>query len=136
MEKNCVTLETAKKLKVAGFDPQEKTVNWWLVRDEDGFDELFQPSFRPIASRLSGNTAYAAPTAQEIAEDIAYEFVMKGKPAKARKQFYYAERPANRDAEWPLIAGAGPTMAEALASLWLKLQPANSTEHDQETRKG
>ena len=62
MERNVVSLETAKKLKAAGFPPVSM---WHYSEGMDPSDELF-------FTQSSGSTQFdiPAPTAQEIADRL------------------------------------------------------------------
>jgi sugar/nucleoside kinase (ribokinase family) len=134
MEKNVVTLETAKKLVLAGF-PQDTAVAW-IERPRN------KPEYRwELAMPWQGThlkDCPAAPTAQEIADQL--------EPAKLFKQYglltvkhgpkgvpHWPQEGAKAwgaayfiggEAQEPI--GMGDTMAEALAALWIKLQEVQS----------
>jgi hypothetical protein len=103
MESLVVTLETAKKLKAAGF-PQT-TADYWLKQPKW--------AWRVGLDKYSATNRNAAPTAQEIADQLPSY-------AKVRKNVdrYFADAHGLSE---PVVAS---TMAEALALLWLKLQEA------------
>jgi hypothetical protein len=113
MENNTVTLDTARKLKAAGF-PQTTGMIWNRLDLPDYRVE--QRGQRSLAGEL--DVAIAAPTAQEIADHIRtlaggqrieIESMFQGWSAKLAGDSAYLE---------------GSTLAEALAALWLKLQEA------------
>jgi hypothetical protein len=106
MENNVVTLETAKKLKAAGF-PQTSAYMWREFKDGGG--ELQRRRGRQI-----GEFEFAAPTAQEIADQLPEMYAVKkavGEPT------YYTAWDWNMDDKHI----DAPTMAEALAPLYLRL---------------
>ena len=107
MESLVVTLDTAKKLKVVGF-PQDKVVFWWGERPtyEHQPDE-----WQVWTSQWEDRECPAAPTAQEIADQLPAFRVSKDASYSAIFE------PQGRN-----IAVLAPTMAEALAALYLKLQ--------------
>lgn len=106
MEANVVTLETAKKLKAAGF-PQ-KTVFFWAHPNRSNVEWH--------VSRYAGlhrNQTIAAPTTQELADQLPPVRLYKIEDGPGwRAQKYGPKIVIWRDAD---------TMAEALALLWLKL---------------
>lgn len=118
MENNVVSLKTAQKLKTAGF-PQE-TERYWRVF----FNELGEECRSLDYAGHSLSDCYAAPTAQEIVNQL---------PTGSSFQLYsQGDEEAGYDGK-PLYAvdcsdesGMGRTMAEALASLYLKLHEAKS----------
>lgn len=129
MQNNLVTLETAKKLKVAGF-PQEPTKVYWHWAVEEGVSgerigEPLDTRAYSLPEWIGGKVEwFTAPTAQEIADQL---------PSDTRMYMQYGEWKAisptmvdGGNPDRPDIKieanGSGPTMAEALAALWLKLQ--------------
>lgn len=106
MENNVVSLETAKKLRAAGF-PQKAIYRWY--QRQDGTAELQRSNTNPWGEHI-----YAAPTAQEIAN----EFLSSGNT----RLLYYGGK-------WSAVnhrtMGTGTTIGEALADLWLRLQEEN-----------
>lgn len=112
MENNCVTLETAKKLKAAGF-PQKTAVVWESPGTSGRRKLSFLRDIRPLYADLS------APTAQEIADqlhwrDVGIGFLNVTKHPDGWKARYFTG----------VDKGSGiiySTMAEALAALYLKL---------------
>lgn len=117
MENNCVTLETAKKLKAGGF-PQDSAYVWVTG---DGWAQLHSSSavkFMPDGAYLE---LFAAPTAQEIADQLPkdynqgyLEITFAGGPPEASYEDY------GYDGGNQLPCSAD-TMAEALALLFIKL---------------
>jgi hypothetical protein len=116
MENNVVTLETAKKLNAAGF-LSRTTFMWSDLRD--GQPWLWQG--KPVAAVDTGDYRdlgepgtdwVAAPTAQEIADQLDEVEVRHWRG----RYTAWCRSPLSFN---PLEA---PTMAEALALLWLKLQ--------------
>jgi hypothetical protein len=117
MERNVVSLRTAKKLKAAGFAGVSM---WHYSEGMDPSDELFFTQF-------GGSTQLdiAAPTAQEIADQL---------PKKISDYCLFLEygdngslwacyRVVDSKADYMLHVEAD-TMAEALALLWLEITEA------------
>lgn len=112
-----VTLETAQKLKAAGFE-QDDIYLHWLLKDEEG-DTPVNPWLVNVNERTEDDyeETIAAPTAQEIADQLP-------EGVRVVKQFgstYHADTYMTEE-DAPTHSAPGPTMAEALAALWLKLQ--------------
>ena len=111
MERNVVSLETAKKLKAAGFP---RVSMWHYSERMDPPDELF-------FTQSSGSTQFdiAAPTAQEIADQLpGFWSVMNSKVTSNYHAAYHGSSDrVNADAD---------TMVEALALLWLQLHKAEN----------
>jgi len=121
MERTVVSLETAKKLKAAGF-PQIGLDRVWTTSASGAAAGRFTLHYVP-------NTGedYAAPTAQEIADQLP------NKPDFPHDWHLVVERESdgnfsaymNCDTEYDgnELEGysLGDTLAEALAALWLKL---------------
>lgn len=113
MERNFVSLETAKKLEAAGF-PNRTFCSWyqqhvsrapmgeWIIRSDAHWNGL----------AVTKEFWLAAPTAQEIADQLE-DFEVRKYPG------HFTARRRNDLGVAPIDA---PTMAEALAALWLKLQ--------------
>jgi hypothetical protein len=107
MERNVVSLETAKKLKVAGFT---KVSMWHYSERMDPPDELF-------FTQSSSSTQFdiAAPTAQEIADQLpGFWSVMN---SKVTSNYYAAYHGSGGDR----VNAEADTMAEVLANLLLRL---------------
>ena len=117
MERNVVSLETARKLKAVGFP---RVSMWHYSEGMDPPDELF-------FTQSSGSTQFdiAAPTAQEIADQL---------PKRVNEYCLFLEygddetlwagyRSAETKSDYMLHADS---MSEALAMLWLKLHEATS----------
>ena len=118
MESLVVSLETAKKLKAAGF-PQVDHVRYWhrLINHQMTKWSEFKLIDWQSGDDFSEETI-AAPTAQEIADQLPKGvFIAKG----LRYRAWFSETNAH---EWPddLDAYDRDTMAEALAQLYLKLK--------------
>jgi hypothetical protein len=118
MERNVVTLETARKLRAAGF-PQNTQAAWTSFHDGTW---TVIPKYYWIPG---ANAGLAAATAQEIADELPK--VIEGQfdtlglaiwPGADRWEASYMS--ANEDGK----RGVGDTMAEALAALWLRLREA------------
>jgi hypothetical protein len=110
MESLTVTLHTAKKLKAVGF-PEKGVYNFWFAETVDGDDVLaWFGGYGPGAYE----EAYAAPTAQEIADQLPRRILLN----KQDDGRYMADDgvPWSGNEQW------ADTMAEALAALWLKLK--------------
>lgn len=115
MEHLVVSLETAKKLKAAGF-PQKTALLWahptranveWHVSQYAG---------------LHRGQTIAAPTAQEIADQLPAaikdaDLLMS--VVKQESGSHWASYEKSAGGDYSFFAD---TMAEALAQLWLKLQ--------------
>jgi len=107
MERNVVSLETAKKLKAAGFP---RVSMWHYSERMDPPDELF-------FTQSSGSTQFdiAAPTAQEIADQLpGFWSVMNSKVTSNYHAAYHGSGGDRVNAE-------ADTLAEVLANLLLKL---------------
>lgn len=114
MEALVVTLETAKKLKAAGLEIDSPVFGWqmlegeWVIHSWDEIDEDME--------------WYIAFTAQEIADQLLKigRFELKSSNYESRIDAWF----------WPtdlsgrIFYAHGPTMSEALAEIWLKLNPA------------
>jgi hypothetical protein len=109
METLTVTLETAKKLKAAGF-PQETFARY--AEDEHLMVDYINSSKRTEWYEYD----IAAPTAQEIADQLPGQWHIFKKPYLDGTQ--YTARASE-------IFSVAYTMAEALAALWLKLHEAD-----------
>lgn len=114
MENNVVTLETAKKLKAAGFE-QKSAWHWYF----------YQKQWRLgyIGPVVWDDTNLAAPTAQELADQFKGIGMVEIKMSRHNNQSVSAWLNI-QDMSGRLVYGAGDTMAEALAALYLKLKEA------------
>jgi hypothetical protein len=107
MERNVTSLETAKKLKAVGF-PQDVEREWFV--DAEGKATLRNV----MPAGFSGfGLGYAAPTAQEIADQLE-DGVSVDNLTTTNGQYWAQSRSD--------IQAAGTTMAEALAALYLRLK--------------
>jgi hypothetical protein len=133
MEHNVVTLETAKKLKAAGF-PQGQTMLHYSEGMENPND-LFL-----TATSESSQFDMAAPLAQEIADQLPEELPFvpnEDQQEPYRLHIYpwitghwiaaYMNDGGERD---EMFETRAPTMAEALALLWLKLTETGDGKAD------
>jgi hypothetical protein len=117
IERNVVSLETAKKLKASGFSGVSM---WHYSEGMDPSDELFFTQFSGLTQ-----LDIAAPTAQEIADQLPKKisdyclFLEYGDDGS----LWACYRVVDSNADYLLYAEAG-TMAEALALLWLKVNEA------------
>ncbi|OAE01874.1 hypothetical protein [Arthrobacter sp. OY3WO11] len=132
MEVLVVTLETAKKLKAAGF-PQEAPNYWYEFGDtSDGVTHELRTDTKCGFGRYS-----AAPTAQEIADQLPRKLrldapnagtnlMLKIRPTQSSAGWRvgYYNSTTRQDLRKQIVEILAPTMAEALALLWLKLQEA------------
>jgi hypothetical protein len=119
MERNVVHLDTAEKLKAARF-PQEMFMAW--VKFE-AFDEW------KLGPKPADTLHIAAPTAQEIADQLPLSYndadLILGRMDMSHIEsaetdwtaWYWDVRKDTTD-----LGASAPTMAEALALLWLKLK--------------
>ena len=115
MESLVVTLDTAKKLKAAGF-PQQALHHWHT--DEDGLVELKSGNGFTGAG-LKHHESFTAPTAQEIADQLRQ--LLKGQRFEMQTTLRgYVARVQQEGDVW----NEADTMAEALALLYLKLKEA------------
>lgn len=122
MDKLVVSLETAERLRAAKF-PQKSTAKW--AHRGKGWMLLWPNEEWPGIKRT-----LAAPTAQEIADrlpatiDGEYDLLALNIWPTASKEWVTTYDSAN---EGGLVA-TEPTMAEALAALWLKLNEQEATD--------
>ena len=107
MERNVVSLETAKKLKAVGF---RRVSMWHYSEGMDPSDELF-------FTQSSGSTQFdiAAPTAQEIADQLPRSWSVVN--SKVTSSYHAAYHGSGGDR----VNADADTLAEALANLLLKL---------------
>jgi hypothetical protein len=115
MEDLVVSLETAKRLKAAGFD--QRTHFAWH-QDHPFTDESFHlHAFEPDEVQLpTDGERYAAPTAEEVAARLPDDgFALLRLPRSTSPR--YRSNSFARSCE-------ADTMAEALAGLYLKQQAA------------
>lgn len=132
MESLVVSLDTAKKLKAAGF-PQEAYFRYAREYEYNRFKRDGSPTGAKLivdwlhirATEHPGLGSklerIAAPTATEIADQLPYDFGGNQLSAAKDKEswlFRYGSYPE------VVTYGRGDTMAEALAALWLRLQEA------------
>jgi hypothetical protein len=123
VDNNVVTLETAEKLKVAGF-PQETYWHWtwpaktgWVLTHRESGEYYFAPLNAEFEQdQIVQYTS--APTAQEIADKIGF-----GVTLNTVKKGGWSAGGLNVVGYWPRTKGG--TMVEALAALYLELQGAN-----------
>ncbi|HEX6760598.1 MAG TPA: hypothetical protein VF086_19645 [Propionibacteriaceae bacterium] len=107
MERNVVSLETAKRLKAVGFP---RVSMWHYSEGMDPSDELF-------FTQSSGSTQFdiAAPTAQEIADQLPGSWSVVN--SKVTSNYHAAYHGSGGDR----VNVDADTLAEALANLLLKL---------------
>lgn len=110
MESLVVSLETAQKLKAAGFG--QNTWQRWLYGDAE--DRWF------IIPDEDVRFGYAAPTAQEIADQLPPQTSLINSDFSLRKRGGMG----GYETRWQQTYTKADTIAEALANLWLKLQEA------------
>lgn len=126
MEDNYVTLETAKRLKAAGF-PQETVWLWRLHKpsgvhkliervDQEYDDERFSSNNSQHIRFRGENEFFAAPTAQELADQLP-DYV-----TAYRNDYKWWTWDIRESHPLAWNTTQGPTMVEALALLWIKLQ--------------
>jgi hypothetical protein len=130
MESLVVTLETAKKLKAAGFPQARIKMEHWWIQNEEGFVSLEVMGLRsgegdsyfyPRVYENHGWDVYSAPTAQELASRLTWGNHSVQLTLVKRKDGKYAASYAAVDGSASFVEVAD-TMAEALAALWLKLE--------------
>ena len=107
MERNVVSLETAKKLKAVGFP---RVSMWHYSERMDPPDELFFTQ-----SSGSSQLDIAAPTAQEIADRLPGFWSLTN--SKVTSNYYAAYHGSGGDRQ----NAEADTLAEVFASLLLKL---------------
>jgi hypothetical protein len=107
MERNVVSLETAKKLKAVGFP----RVSMWH------YSEGIQPPDELFFTQSSGSTQFdiAAPTAQEIADQLPGLWSVMNSQITSNYHAAYHGSGGER------VNTGADTLAEALANLLLKL---------------
>lgn len=115
MEPLVVTLETAQRLKAAGFTLDEPHMGWqqfegtWIAQDWLEVDEDME--------------WYLAPTAQEIADQLPSIWSI-GSGLNGDYEAYTQDGDGVSEVTDEYTAN-GPTMAEALAALWLTQEPTS-----------
>lgn len=109
MDKNCVTLETARKLKAAGF-PQTTAFYWAVTMTTNPHLSWYDGE---LPEALDGR-AWAAASAQEIADQFRDFGLMTLAQYGGRWEANLSGTPS----------GAADTIAEVLALLWLKVHEA------------
>ncbi len=108
MENNVVTLDTAKKLKAAGFE--QDLAQWRFDNHGKLYGDLMSAEF------------FAAPTAQEIADRLPKVQDWHTLTLAAADDGYAASYEGFvGDMLSSRMNCLAPTMAEALAALWIKL---------------
>jgi hypothetical protein len=104
MNRNVTSLETAQKLKEAGF-PQESAYEW--AQHNAWHLYIAHPRHAYIA----------APTAQELADELPYTVtIWKQGP---NPDSFWGCKNGPRDSDEDMFGA--PTIAEALAALWLAI---------------
>jgi hypothetical protein len=124
MQNNCVTLETAKKLKAAGF-PQDTAYGFDYSSDAPAAAPELEGTRSYYLVESFGSAPIAAPTAQEIADQLPHSVKGKGNleiwswdgPTGRNWSAAYVDR--NNESS---MFSPAPTICEALALLWLKLK--------------
>lgn len=116
MENNCVTLETALKLQVAGF--VQDTYFWYIALDDGAWVRWGKDN---LPDDANGSVRLAAATAQELMDQLPlFTKVVKTDVMPDHELVYYAQ--CNELNQRTVQAD---TICEALAALWLALQEAN-----------
>jgi hypothetical protein len=107
MERNVVSLETAKKLKAVGFP----RVSMWH------YSECMEPPDELFFTQSSGSTQFdiPAPTAQEIADRLPGLWSVMN--SNVTSNYYAAYQSSDGDRK----KAEADTLAEVLANLLLKL---------------
>lgn len=129
MENNVVSLDIARQLKAAGF-PQDKTANWWFPTD-------FKKKTYLLQMRVTHDPSmcFAAPCAQEIADQLPKRLDVKGDDFDQTTLTIWPDgrlwRAGYLSANSHGHDGDAPTMADALANLWLKLNTNKGEDHEQ-----
>lgn len=123
MENNVVSLETAKKLKAAGF-PQGKSAQVWLINNIG--DEVWDLAPGEAKDVLMAHAVnLAAPTAQEIGDEFTtQDHVEITKFGDWIQTIWYHHDEDGINHVDRNIEVTRPTMAEALAALYIKLKEA------------
>lgn len=120
MENNVVTLETAKKLKVAGF-PQHSAYGWGYSQDAPAAAPELEGKITWYLAEGTGFGAIAAPTAQEIMDELIsnrYSSDLKFRPFNAADKSWMLEA----ESQFSLYyIEDDNNIAELLAGAWLKL---------------
>lgn len=118
MERNHVSLESAKRLKTAGF-PQ-KSYSFWY--DDSGPGRAFLADSDYVYLGLEEWHRIAAPTAQEVADELPNE--LQPEIVNGLRQFktFYMHHEGPWEAGYEVFGYVeAETMVEALALLWLKI---------------
>jgi hypothetical protein len=136
MESLVVTLETAKKLKAAGF-PQDTA----FCFDPHSPLPCRKLSSNPKNEVADGKAVITAPTAQELAEQLPSlagrddKFQLQITKATNEYQAWYS--PIDDTTKLShLYFEQGDTIAEALAALWLNLHETSTSSEGLEVDKG
>lgn len=124
MENLVVSLETAKKLKAAGF-PQTSYWHWSVSSPKKAKPtaRLCRPMGDAIYRDDSYNEYIFAPTAQEIADQLPENHVNSRTNRSARLKIFYENNEWTTGYPGDFYVSAS-TMAEALALVWLKSKEA------------
>jgi hypothetical protein len=124
MERNVVTLDTADKLNTAGFpQPLPSEYAWALTPSARGLNWELYRNFKPADPRVMW---YAAPTAQEIADELPI-CIEASQHNGWRNRYLVVSRTtkgwtARYESDGARRKKPAPTAAEALGLLWLRLQ--------------
>lgn len=119
MESLVVNLETARKLKAAGFGQETSTYFvWW-----DTVEGAYIEAGKDAARFADFSKAFAAPLAQELADQLPNrtELHKVFHPDADMAKAGYLYRATLFDDEGYQLNLIAPTIAEALASLYLKV---------------
>jgi hypothetical protein len=116
IERSVVSLATAKRLKAAGF-PQKTHFAWHEPASKPGYDGILPLGHYELTDIPQVNDV-AAPTPQEIADQLPEDLVINVARNLAKEYNAWFGSPPI----YPLKVSIAPTMAEVLASLWLRIQ--------------
>lgn len=121
MENLVVSLETAKKLEAAGFG--QKAEFYWVITMTTNYHLSWYPDGDLPLALEKRNDCFAAPTAQEVADELPENHVNSITHRSARLKMFYENNEWTTGYPGDFYVSAS-TMAEALALVWLKSKEA------------
>lgn len=113
MEHLVPDLATCRKLKELGFE--QDTEFYWVVTSPGNYGLSWCPDGK-MPGMISRNDCYAAPTSQEIADQLPALIQTTKRTDSKYSADYIRGRTQTR------VIEVGPTMAQALAQIWITLR--------------